>query len=197
MPQALRAFVAVPIPDAVAAFLKEIQRRLQSPGMSIRWVSTRNIHLTLKFLGDIDPARVPAVAARMDAVAGSTPCFSLKAMGVGVFPNLRNARVLWVGLGGDLHRLRTVQENLASSLESVGFSRETRRFRPHLTVGRTRQRICGETIGASLEPLKEVESDLFRVEKLMLMNSILKPAGAEYALLHTSHLTIQKNHDVS
>ncbi|MBC2710611.1 MAG: RNA 2',3'-cyclic phosphodiesterase [Desulfosarcina sp.] len=190
MQKTLRAFVAVPIPDAVAVFLQQIQVRLQSPGMNVRWVATKNIHLTLKFLGDIDPSRVPAVAAQMDTAAGSVPSFSLEAMGVGVFPNLRNARVLWVGLGGDLDRLRAIQTTLESDLESVGFRKETRRFHPHLTIGRTRQRVDAETIGASLEPLKDVASDSFRVDRLMLFNSILKPAGAEHTLLHTSRLAI-------
>ncbi len=187
MQKTLRAFVAAPIPDAVAVFLQQIQARLQSPKMKIRWVATTNIHLTLKFLGDIDPSRVAAVTAQMDAAAGSIPSFSLVAKGVGVFPNLRNARVLWVGLAGDCDRLRTIQASLESGLKSVGFSKAPRNFRAHLTIGRTRQRIDAQTISASLEPLKDVASDSFRVDRLTLFKSILKPAGAEYTLLHSSH----------
>lgn len=190
MQKTFRAFVAVPIPDAVAVFLQQVQARLHFPGRNIRWVATENIHLTLKFLGDIDPSRVPAVAAQMDAAAGMTPSFSLKAGGVGVFPNLRHARVLWVGLTGDLQRLKAIQATLESALESLGFGRESRDFHAHLTIGRTRQRIDAKKIGASLEPLKDAASDSFRVDRLVLFKSVLKPAGAEYTLLHTSHLAI-------
>ena len=187
MQKTLRAFVAVPIPDAVAAFLQQIQVRLHAPEMKIRWVAPTNIHLTLKFFGDIDPSRVDAVAAQMDLAAGSIPAFSLVARGVGVFPNLRNARVLWVGLAGDLDRLGAIHASLESGLKSVGFSKSPRNFRAHLTIGRTRERIDAQTIRASLEPLKDVASDSFRVDRLALFRSILKPAGAEYTLLHSSH----------
>lgn len=186
--QSLRAFIAVPLPDTLALFLRQVQARLRSPGMNIRWVATRNIHLTLKFLGEIDASQIDAVAAQMDAAAGSVPAFSLQARGVGIFPNLRHARVLWVGLAGDRDRLSAIQASLESGLESVGFSRESRDFRAHLTIGRTRQRIGRQTIGAALEPLKDIASDPFRVDRLTLFKSVLKPAGAEYTPLHISHL---------
>ena len=188
MPKPLRAFVAVPLPDAVTVFLLQLQARLQLPGKTIRWVAAKNIHLTLKFLGDIDPSRVPAIAAQMDAAAGMTAAFSLAAKGVGVFPNLHRARVLWVGLTGELNRLVALQATLESGLESVGFERARRRFTAHLTIGRIRRRIDARTIGALVKPLTDETSDRFRVNRLMLFKSILKPSGAEYTQLHTSHL---------
>jgi 2'-5' RNA ligase len=190
LPQTLRAFVAVPIPEAVALFLMQIQARLQLPGRNIRWVAAKNIHLTLKFLGDVEPSRVPAIAAQMDAAAEMTAAFSLTAKGVGVFPDLRRARILWVGLAGDLDRLKAVQATLESSLDSVGFKKEAHVFGAHLTIGRIRRRIDAQLIGESVEPLKAVASDFFRVDRLMLFKSILKPNGPEYTLLHTSHLAV-------
>jgi 2'-5' RNA ligase len=157
--------------------------------MNIRWVTSKNIHLTLKFLGDIDLSRMDAVATQMDTCAGSMPTFFLRADGVGVFPNLRHARVLWVGLNGDLERLRSMQANLESCLEAIGFPRGSRHFRAHLTIGRTRRRIDGQTIGAALKPLKLVVSDPFQVDRMVLFKSILKPSGADYTALHTSYLT--------
>jgi RNA 2',3'-cyclic 3'-phosphodiesterase len=191
MLQPLRVFIAVPIPRGLAFFLKNIQAQLQSPGMDVRWLMTKNIHLTLKFLGDIERTRVPAVTARMDAAAGQMPSFRLNARGVGVFPNRRHARVLWVGLDGELDRLGEIHSALESSLESIGFNRETRRFHPHLTIGRTRRRIDARTIGASLDPLNDATSDSFPVDCLRLFQSNLKPAGVEYSLLHTSQLAVE------
>lgn len=190
MPKTLRAFVAVPIPEAVAFFLTQIQARLGLPEKNIRWVAAKNIHLTLTFLGDIDPLQVSLIAAQMDATAGMSAAFSLTAEGVGVFPNLRHARVLWVGLAGDLNRLNAIQATLESGLESVGFKKAPHGFFAHLTIGRIRRRIDGQLIGDSLEPLKTVASDSFRVDRLMLFKSILKPNGPEYTLLHTSHLAV-------
>jgi 2'-5' RNA ligase len=188
MQKTLRAFIAVPIPDAVVAFLRKVQEQLQSSGLNLRWVVTDNIHLTLKFLGDIDRNLVSDVADRMDAAARTIPPFLLKASGVGVFPNRRQARVLWVGMGGDLECLKAIQTTLEAGLESVGFSTEARRFQPHLTIGRSRRRLDAQTLDASLEPLKAVCSDSFRVDRLQLLRSKLTPAGAIYSRLHTSHL---------
>ncbi len=190
MKSTLRAFVAVPIPDSVTVFIRQVQARLQSSGMNIRWVAANKIHLTLKFLGQIDPSRVPGVATTMDAVAGSIPPFLLGAGGPGMFPNHRRARVLWVGLDGNIERLMAIQAALESGLGPVGFREETRPFHPHLTIGRSRRRLDAETLGASLESMKDVASDSFRVERLVLYKSMLSPAGAEYARLHTSYLTI-------
>jgi 2'-5' RNA ligase len=189
MPQSLRVFIAVSIPEPVACFLRDVQARLQLPATDVRWLAVKNIHLTLKFLGDVDPSRVLDVAARMDDAAGQIPPFSLKARGAGVFPDLRRARVLWVGLDGALEPLSRIQAALESGLESSGFKKESRRFHPHLTIGRTRRRIDAHTMGASLERLKEAVSDSFRVDRLGLFKSTLKPAGADYSLLHTSRLT--------
>jgi 2'-5' RNA ligase len=197
MPTRLRAFVAVPIPGAVAVFLRQIQSRIQLPVTDIRWVAQKNIHLTLKFLGDIDPSRVPAVSAQMDAAAATVPPFSLVAKGMGVFPNLRRARVLWVGLAGDLEPLKALQAALESALETVGFNRETRDFGAHLTIGRIRRRIDAQCIRASLDPLKDATSDRFRVDRLMLVRSVLKPNGPQYSVLHTSNLAISQRLDES
>jgi 2'-5' RNA ligase len=190
MPQPIRVFIAAPIPRALTVFLKNIQARLRSPRMDVRWLAAENIHLTLKFLGNIERSRVSAVGAQMDVSAGQTGTFRLHARGIGVFPNRRHPRVLWVGLGGELDRLVEVQAVLESNLESVGFGKESRRFHPHLTIGRIRHRIDARILGASLDSLEEIASDSFRVERLALIKSDLKPAGAEYSLLHTSQLAV-------
>jgi 2'-5' RNA ligase len=190
MPTPLRAFIAVPLPDTVAAFLGKIQARLPLPGSTIRWVAATNIHLTLKFLGEIDPSQVPSVAAQMDAAVGTIPPFSLAAKGAGVFPNFHHARVLWVGLAGDVDRLNAIQATLESGLEAVGFNREARRFNAHLTIGRIRRRIDARLIGASLKALTDDASDSFLVDRLVLFKSVLKPSGPEYSLLHTSRLAV-------
>lgn len=189
MQKTIRTFIAVPIPNAVAVFLQQVQSQLQLAAMDIRWVATQNIHLTLKFLGDIDPSRVPAVAAKLDSAAAAIAPFEIKASGVGVFPNLRHARVLWVGLAGEIDLLTALQTILESGLDSVGFKGEPRDFRAHLTIGRTRRRMDAQTLGAALESLRAAGSDSFRVDRLTLFQSKLKSAGAEHIPLHTSLLS--------
>jgi RNA 2',3'-cyclic 3'-phosphodiesterase len=184
----IRAFIAIPIPDAVAGFLERVQGRLQSPQIKVRWVPAGNIHLTLKFLGDITASKVADIAVRMDAVAAPMPFFRLQARGVGAFPGLRKARVLWVGLAGDIEQLRSIQAGLETGLQALGFEKESRGFRAHLTIGRVRRPSQVPTIGESLAPLQDMASEMFRVDRLALYQSVLKPAGAQYTLLHTSYL---------
>ena len=188
MVHTLRTFIALPVPDGVAAFLKRMQERLRSPDASIRWVPVANIHLTLKFLGDIDPSVVPAINVQLDAVAQSIPPFTLTAEGVGVFPNLRQARVVWVGFSGDIKPLEAIQQKLESGLETIGFKREPRAFRAHLTIGRSRRRMDTKALSTLLEPLKSEASEPFNVDQIRHYQSVLKPSGAEYALLHAAHL---------
>lgn len=192
MSKTLRAFIAVPIPEAVTAFLQQVQHRLQEQRMNIRWVAAKNSHLTLKFLGEIEASLVPEITAKMDAAAATTPPFSLTARGVGVFPNHRRARVWWVGVTGDTDRLRMLQSSLETGLTATGFGKSSRNFQAHLTIGRSRQRISAKTVGASLASLQDTASDSFRVDGLRLFQSTLKPTGAEYALLHISHLASGK-----
>jgi 2'-5' RNA ligase len=188
MPESLRAFIALPMSDGAVRFCKRIQQQLRSPAANIRWVPVKNIHLTLKFLADIDPAVVPAVTDRLDAAAASVPSFWLTPKGVGAFPNRRRARVLWIGLAGDLDRLGTLHAALESGLETVGFKRESRGFRAHLTIGRPRKPIDPKVLGAILEPVVAAVAEPFRVDQLRLYRSVLKPSGAEYSLLHTAQL---------
>lgn len=188
MPETLRAFIAVPIPEALTVFLRHVQTQLQARRMKLRWVAPKNIHLTLKFLGDIALSQVPAIVERMDAAADVMPAFRLAASGVGVFPNHRHPRVLWVGLAGDLIRLNRLQATLDHGLVAEGFGKVSRNFQAHLTIGRTRQRIDAQTIDTTLISLQDIVSDSFRVDRLDLVKSVLKPAGPEYTRLHVSHL---------
>ena len=185
----LRLFVAIPIPDPVARFLQDIRRRLETPELKIRWVPVQNIHLTLQFLGDVEKAALEAVADQMDLVAGAAAPFSIQAKGVGGFPNRRRLRVLWVGLDGDAQLLTVVQGLLASRLEEIGFARERRRFHPHLTIGRARHPIDGRRLDRPLSSMADIASDPFRVDRVCLFASRLKPSGAEYTRLHTAQLT--------
>ena len=188
MSRTLRAFIALPIPEPVTAFLQQVQGRLQSQQLDCRWPAAANIHLTLMFLGNIEAALTTDIAARMDRTARQHPSFSLRAGGAGVFPSPRRARVLWVGLTGDIDRLRHLQAALASGLAADGFDQAPRDFRPHLTIGRTRRRINASIIETSLAPLRDLASDPFQVDKMVLYQSILKPAGAEYKRLHSARL---------
>lgn len=133
----VRAFLALKLGDkiesAIAAFIDE----LRAPLDGIRWVPRRNLHLTLKFLGDAAPPdRLAALARAVSLLAHETPALELVAIGAGAFPNLARPRVVWVAIDGD--GLATLAADVESAAVQCGFARETRAWSPHLTIGRVR-----------------------------------------------------------
>ncbi len=189
MADTIRAFVAIPLSEAVRSAIEETQRQMRRLTSNIRWVPPGNIHLTLKFLGDVHPQRVDAIAAQMDLVAAASGApFPLKLGAAGAFPSVHRARVLWLGVDGETDRLLAVQTALESALEHLGINREKRRFRAHLTIGRARRPVDGQRLARSLEALTPPSAVPFAAAQLNLYESSLKPGGAVYTCLHTAHL---------
>ncbi len=133
----IRAFVAVDLEPQTVQKIAEaiVQLRPRLPG--IRWLPPANFHLTLKFLGDIDEARVEPIAAALERDLCPFSCFTINAKGLGVFPDLKRPRILWVGLVGD--ELNVLASRVEKTLIPFGFAAERRAFAPHLTVGRWRE----------------------------------------------------------
>ena len=134
----MRAFLGVGLPagvrEAVASEIAQV-RGLHAP---VAWTAPKNLHITLNFLGEIAPERVPLVEREMRSVASGIDPFSLTAEGGGAFPGTRNPRVLWVGFLEPLELVRQLQQNMENALSRAGFPRENRPFHPHITVGRSR-----------------------------------------------------------
>ena len=176
----IRAFIAIELPDEIVAAIRKVQDQIKSSGVKIRWVRPENIHLTLKFLGDINERDIDQIhTAMIDAVKGYSP-ISLSGKGVGVFPNLRRPKVMWVGLGGESGRLIQLQETLDSQLKKIGFSKEKRAFKGHLTMGRVKGRIDTKKMTAILQEMSEFESEPFSAGEIVLFQSDLRPSGAVY-----------------
>lgn len=136
--EAWRCFVAVslaePARSAVADYLAELRATIAG----VAWARLDHLHLTLAFLGDVAPSRVPAVAARLRADLAAIPAFSSQVVGVGAFPNVTRPQVVWVGVTAPA--LGAVAEAVEGACAAEGFARERRPFRPHVTLGRVRVR---------------------------------------------------------
>ncbi len=189
----IRSFIAIELPDGVKRGLAQLQDSLKlSQQPSVKAVEPYNIHLTLKFLGNVEASRMEAITRAMEAaVAGIAP-FRLEIRDIGAFPNLKRVQVVWVGVAGEVEKLVQLQKRLESNLVPLGFASETRAFAPHLTLARLRnqaslderQRLGQLIASTKFETLPAVE-----VETIHLMKSQLTREGAIYSRISSVGLS--------
>jgi 2'-5' RNA ligase len=181
-PRQLRAFVALTPPPEWAAALNRIQTDLGSLpwGREFRWTNPAQIHLTLRFLGNIPTDQIQEARKQLEIACHGIAPFELELDGLGCFPNRRRPRIIWVGLGGNVPVLQSLQESVSAALRSFGDHKETKAFAPHLTVGRAKH-----THGARQLPpdLGRPRAGPWRVSTIELMRSELRPDGARYSIL--------------
>lgn len=176
----MRLFIAVNFPAVVRRSIAGIGSELEDAGIPARWVRPADIHLTLKFLGELDRDRLADVKAAVGEVASRTGSMILHLGGVGAFPSPRRPSVIWVGVDSG-PRLRLLHDALDRRMTEFGVAREDRPFRPHVTLGRVNRR-------AEPGDLREFERHAGRlayradveVDSIDLMESRLRPEGAEY-----------------
>ena len=190
--QYARAFIAIELPPPLRRSLWEIERSLQSrPSRSIKWVPEGNLHLTLKFLGDVPLSQVPDIAGVVERAAASTHPLHLGIAGVGAFPSQLRPRVLWAGLGGDIEPLASLASKIDAALVGLGFPRETRPFTPHLTMARVSPEAPAEetrSISDAVASLRLPVGLEFVADSVSLMKSVLRPEGASYSRLAAASL---------
>ncbi len=188
MAESLRLFVALELPAPVLRALEAVQERLRADAASraVRWTRPEGIHLTLKFLGDTPADDRDAIAAALrEAVRGHAP-LTLRAEGLGCFPNPGRPRVVWVGLTGDLAPLEALQRSVEAALEPLGFPAERRGFSPHLTLGRARREAATaevKALGRLIAATAVGEIGAWTADSVSLMRSELRPDGARYTCL--------------
>lgn len=191
-PDLWRTFVAIELPPQLRKKLADIRYKLPvGPARAVRWIPPDGIHLTLRFLGDIEPARVPAVGERLKAAASQTGKFWLEPSSPGAFPPSGPPRIFWVGLAGELQRLNLLQGRIEGGLSTIEFEPDRRPFHPHLTVGR---------ISATARPREAMDArsafarvqiepgQRFDVRAVTFFRSHLLEAGARYEVLTTAEL---------
>jgi 2'-5' RNA ligase len=185
--QQIRSFIAIELPEEVKSGLRRLQAELKLPQHSfVKCVAPDGIHLTLKFLGNISPQKVAEITGVMEQASQGISPFQLQITELGAFPNMRQPRVLWVGIKGELDKLKAWQKRIDDGLVPLGFVKETRPFTPHLTLARVREN-CSPDDRRNLGELvmkTPVEVDYaMTVNSLNLMRSQLLPGGAVYSRL--------------
>ena len=179
----IRSFIAIDIPAEVKSELTKLQNSLKHLGAVVSWTRREGVHLTLKFLGDVEPHVIPDIVNALIGAVNHTMAFNIIVEGVGCFPNPRRPRVLWVGLQGG-ESLSLLQSAVESATEPLGFPPEHREFHPHLTLGRVKDPRGIERVVRELEHLGFPRQE-FTASEVRLMKSELKPTGAIYTMLHS------------
>jgi len=177
----IRCFAAVDLAAQVLATIETVVGAMKQVGGDVRWVATKNLHVTLKFLGEIPETRVDAARAALLRCATLRAPFEVTAMGLGTFPNPRRARVVWVGLSAP--ELSDLAGEVDEALAEEGFSREARSVIPHITVGRVRSPRGWERVLAAMRPYWENSFGTSRVDEIVLYRSELGPDGPRYTAL--------------
>ncbi|MEO0081949.1 MAG: RNA 2',3'-cyclic phosphodiesterase [candidate division WOR-3 bacterium] len=178
----MRAFVAVEISDRVRDQIRLLLESLKvDPSArvsSVRWVRPEQMHLTLAFLGEVSLDFIESAKQRLAAVSSDQASFVCKLKGLGAFPSLGRARVVWTGVEEGNEQLKQLYGAVVRELAKVGYEPEKRPFSPHLTLGRLK-------IPADVRQMCETrfESERFGIDRLVLFQSILRPVGAEYVKL--------------
>ncbi|HUT69524.1 MAG TPA: RNA 2',3'-cyclic phosphodiesterase [Desulfatiglandales bacterium] len=174
----IRSFLAFELPLQIKEQVGEISKELQQSRLPVRWVKVENIHLTIVFLGPVTEETIAGVKQKAGSIAERFSAFQIRLNRVGVFPNWRRPRVLWIGLDGEIGGLSDLRDELQAALEELGFKPENRPFRPHLTLGRFKGTVNrGEELKWILDRFHDITSDEDYLKELILFKSDLRPAG--------------------
>jgi RNA 2',3'-cyclic 3'-phosphodiesterase len=184
----VRAFVAVEIPDSVRRPLAAVQAELKRAGAHVAWVRPENIHVSLLFLGDTARDHVAPLSAALDRIAPAHAPFAVRVAGLGTFGSPRSPRVLWAGLEPS-RPLAALQAQVAEAAVALGLSPDLKEFKPHLTLGRVRSPRGREELAAALRRAGQPDFGNADVGRVVLVQSRLKPDGAEYSILHAAALS--------
>ena len=179
----IRAFLAIELPDVLRPGLTQVQEELKRSHADVRWVPVGNIHLTLKFFGNVPDDEIDPLAQAARKAAAETAPLQLQATSAGAFPSPNAPRVVWLGLGGDVIPLTWLYYGLEKAFAALGHLPEGRAFNPHLTLGRVKSPANRDKLARMLEKMPPVDWPPFFVKELILFQSVLSPQGSKYTPL--------------
>jgi RNA 2',3'-cyclic 3'-phosphodiesterase len=179
----MRCFVAIALPPPVRKLLVHVQEILRRADADVKWVEEENLHLSLKFLGDLDPEPLATLKGILSVEALRWPRLQLTYAGIGTFPDHGDPRVVWAGCSGDLERLAALAGAVERAAEQVGVPRERHPFIAHLTIGRVKSGRNVKQLRTSIENQREVPLGKDDVAQFVLYQSTLTNKGPTYDAL--------------
>ena len=189
----MRAFIAIELPQEVRAVLARLQERLATAKADVKWTQGNDLHVTMRFLGDIDEAQRQGVEALLERVAQEQEPFTLSVGGAGAFPSIEAPRVIWAGLaeGGDC--VRRLAEAIEREGVAIPLRREERSLSAHITLGRARSSKGLKALAQQMRGVAWQAPAPWRVTTLTLYQSVLTPTGPRYTVLAEAPLGARRS----
>lgn len=187
----MRTFIAIELPDEIKNSLARIQSQLKTSGADVKWVEPGNIHLTLKFLSEIDEKKLDKIIEILKDITKNKNYFHIRISSLGAFPKMNFPRVIWVGIDEGDTESKEIAKELEQNLAKIGIPKESRPFSSHITIGRTRSTLNRDKLVQGLKTIEDnfgKENFSFRVTKITLFKSTLTPKGPIYEVLHNASL---------
>jgi RNA 2',3'-cyclic 3'-phosphodiesterase len=183
----MRSFIAIELPQEIKDTLGRLQQKLKTAGADVKWVEPKNIHLTLKFLGEIDEPTKDRISSSLKEICRSKSAFSISLSSCGAFPTTDSPRVIWAGIKDGDSQVKAIAQHIENNLAQIGLPKEDREFSSHITLGRTRSSKNRKQLSELLSNLKTLEGS-FPAAKLTLYKSTLPPRGPVYEILQEFQL---------
>jgi 2'-5' RNA ligase len=186
----MRTFIAIELPQEIKDSLRRLQEKLKASKTDVKWVEPNNIHLTLKFLGEVDDKKLDKVIKIIEETARDKNEFQMRISSLGAFPKIDFPRVIWVGVETGNKETKAIAEELEEKTAKIGIPKEDRPFSSHITIGRTRSSLNREKLVQDLKNKAELGGEKleFYVTKITLFKSTLTPHGPIYEVLKETNL---------
>ncbi len=184
----MRAFIAVGISSEVREKIAQIEAEFRKGDMDVKWVEPGNVHITLKFLGEVSEQNLSGVIEKTRLAVAGISNFRVHLSGLGSFPNLKSPRVVWIGVSEGKQELKNLSERVEENLSYLGFAKEKREFSAHLTIGRVRSPKGTRELVKKIEELENSDVGEFSVDKVLVMESQLSSKGPTYRIIEEMDL---------
>jgi len=185
----MRAFIAIELSPEIKDSLEQIQSHLKYSGADVKWIEKDNIHLTLKFLGEIDEKRLQYIKDILDEIGKLSEPFEISLKDIGAFPKIDYPRVVWVGLDKGVAESKILAEKIDEALSKIGFDKKSRPFTAHLTLGRVRSSKNKDALKEKILNCQTSTVDYQLIGCVTLYRSTLTPEGSVYTKLHETPFT--------
>ncbi len=186
----MRAFIAIDLPKEIKDYLSLLEAKLKQSEADVKWVAPINIHLTLKFLGDIDEKKISQIIQILEEISLKQTQFILELSSIGAFPNIKSPRIIWIGVTTGNSEVKQIVANLETRIEKIGIAKENKPFTSHVTIGRVKSNLNREKLTQSLTIITTESNNesQFVVKKLILFKSTLTPKGPIYEAVKETSL---------